>query len=387
MAETVSSPDFESGSVTKTNFLSLFFGDFQQSVIASQTYVGYGEVIKFTANSKATSSSSNAKFIVELYKDEKLYEMIGGGTYIRSSPNIISVTSGQSYSYSWNTYFSSDLFEKGTYKMVVYLEDVSTGKLISQANDFASFQIVGVKLTESQCKSQYEGLCNGEKGVFYNCKVSTIGTSCSCDTNSCLTKEICSDGQCIPSNQCDADIFSFSTTCQQSTTNECGGIVTRSTNGETCGANAICKSGSCVKYCEDVGFIGDKSCNGNNVVQTYKNSDCTTESKIVNTCSDECSGGSCVSASSTPEILDGETNPETTPDVTSSNIINQNDQCVLASDCGSNFECNSGVCQRVVQSKDYSVWIIIAVLVIVVVGLFTINYFTLNKGKGKRRRK
>ncbi|MBI4140074.1 hypothetical protein HY483_03880 [Candidatus Woesearchaeota archaeon] len=67
---------------------------------------------------------------------------------------------------------------------------------------------------------------------------------------------------------------------------------------QTCGS--YCSNGACYgsTTCTP-GFIGVKSCDGNNVVQNYRtgvvsSNQCVEESRIVESCSNGCSTGSCI---------------------------------------------------------------------------------------------
>jgi hypothetical protein len=58
-----------------------------------------------------------------------------------------------------------------------------------------------------------------------------------------------------------------------------------------------CLNGNCtteVPITCTAGFIGSKTCNGLNITQNYQNTNCTNQTKLVETCQYSCSAGSCV---------------------------------------------------------------------------------------------
>jgi hypothetical protein len=55
---------------------------------------------------------------------------------------------------------------------------------------------------------------------------------------------------------------------------------------------STCIAGECVTICTP-GYIGERSCSGNHVIQTYKKEDCTMEVRFIELC-DKCSNGACI---------------------------------------------------------------------------------------------
>lgn len=392
--------EFEEISTSRTN---IFFGTLQQTVIPSSTNAKFGEVVTFTFTTTAEETTNNAIYVFELHKDGSLYQRKSGlGSLVVQSNSAFSVNEGQSFQTKIAQYFSQSFYDEGVYQMVAYLYDNNRHQIISQRNDYATFRL-GTGLTDAQCRSQFEGTCNQEIGLRYNCRVAPTGLSCQCDVDNCALKEVCSAGQCIPSNECEPDLFEFATVCDERATDECGGTHSRNTDGISCGANAKCVNGECIKSCSS-GYVGDKYCSGNDVKQTYKKSDCSTEERTIKTCSQSqiCTSGDCVNQDIEEGVQEEETTQqeETTSETASqttstttttatttssqeSSTTASSDLCVVDAECGYGYECVSGECKE--PGVDYSFAIVMIVVVVIIIGLFAVNYFTSRKNKKKRK--
>jgi len=62
---------------------------------------------------------------------------------------------------------------------------------------------------------------------------------------------------------------------------------------ERCESDEVCSGASCTRVCDD-GFIGEKLCRGNEIVQQYQTGDCSTEIKVLETCDNGCDNAVCI---------------------------------------------------------------------------------------------
>lgn len=375
--------DFQEISTSRVN---PFFGGVQQTVLPSSQLVHFGEVVEFTFITTSLGTTDRAIYVFELYKGGVLYQRKGGaGSLIVQSRDEFFVSEGQSFQTKIAQYFSEDFYEEGSYGMVAYLYDRASGRIISQQNDVGVFQIT-TGLTDNECKNQFEGTCNLDIGISYNCRVSPTGTSCQCDVESCALREVCSDGECIASEQCDPNIYEFSTICDEITTDECGGSVSRNTDGQSCGANSRCINGECIAECEPR-FVGERYCDGDNVMQTLKNSDCTTEDKVVEVCSadSECNAGQCVTPPDEgEEELPAQEEPEPDGGATP---LPEPDLCVVDNQCGFGHVCESGSCVREDEIEPSNAWIWAIIIIIVIIIISLVGWNMIQPRLKKRKRK
>jgi len=190
------------------------------------------------------------------------------------------------------------------------------------------------------------------KTANFNPTFDTKRFTCSytCDSDNDCPESTTGNAYC-QDNALVKDVKTYS--CQnyqcQETTNQEG--IEICTNG--C-ENNKCKGQTCTE-----GYIGSKTCSGNTVVQSYKNSDCTVITKDLEQCTTSCLNGLCDGIVPPPE-------------------------CTSDLDCAEGEVCTAGTCEE--NNNSWILWTILSIVGLIVL---IIIYLIVRKNliNPRRRRK
>jgi hypothetical protein len=223
----------------------------------------------------------------------------------------------------------------------------------------------------------------------------------------------CSSGECLD-EQCDSHEEKRCSSNSVYWYDSCGD---KEEEYERCESDENCVGDQCVKFCSE-GAIGGKLCSSNSIVQQYRLSDCSTETRVIETCQNGCDNSVCISPQCSTCVEPSSWSQCASGSMFRNNYVcssSTNYECSMTTEtatcecsspgqCDYNEECNDNVCEALICSENsiadnhvciekssisvYTIVIIstigVAVLIILI-GVFIVLKGGQNKNNGEKK--